>query len=209
MDSEMKIRYTQLSAEHFDAIIDLGNFVHGDKYLDPSSLEAIYQRSFSGGLNASWVALVDSDDLLANPNFTDRFCSDGYLIGFRLTLAATQWQYDEWCTPDEWQVIPEQVCYFKCNTVDPLARGLGIGSSMLRKSIQIAKQQGASAGLAHIWLASPENSAFGYFSASGGQLIKKHKHKWRTSSIDDGYQCPVCSKYCECDAAEMLLDFEA
>lgn len=204
----MNIRYIQLSPSHFNAIIALGNHVHGDNYLDKASIEVLYQNSYAAGSNASWVAVVDSDAPLADPRFQKRFCSDGYLIGFRLTVAAGNWQPDEWCTPGDWRISPEQVCYFKCNTVDALARGRGVGSTLLRKSIQVAKQQGANAGLAHIWLASPENSAFGYFSASGGELIKKHKNKWRSSSIEDSYQCPVCSQYCECEAAEMLLRFD-
>lgn len=203
----MNIKYLQLSPVHFDAIIALGNHVHGDNYLDTTSIETLYRKSFSQGLNASWVAVINSDDHLATEGAENRKCDDGYLIGFRLTIAAQAWQQDQWCSPSEWGVDCNDVCYFKCNTVDSNARGLGVGSTLLKKSIQIAKLQGAKAGLAHIWLASPENSAFGYFSACGGELIKKHKNKWRALSIEEGYQCPVCLDLCECEAAEMLLQF--
>ena len=38
-------------------------------------------------------------------------------------------------------------------------------------------------------------------------LRKKHANKWRYASIHEGYDCPVCSGYCECEGAEMLLSF--
>ncbi|KXJ60200.1 MAG: acetyltransferase [Alteromonas sp. Nap_26] len=184
------ITYVQLAPEHFEGVITLGNYVHGDNYLTDDLLNEYYRKSFHNDVNASWVAVYE-----------------GHIVGFRLTFAHSQWQPDKWCTPDNWPVEPSLVCYFKCNTVAPAMQGLGIGSSLLRKSIELAKVQGAKAGLAHIWLASPGNSAFKYFSKNGGELIKKHPDKWRYPSIHEGYDCPVCEGYCECEGAEMLLKF--
>ncbi len=190
MPTEDVFDYQPLAPEHFKRVITLGNEVQGDGYLTPESLDDIYQRGWHNTINASYVALKG-----------DR------VVGFRLTYAHDKWDHDEWCTPDAWPVDPAKVCYFKCNTVDPAFQGSGIGSRMLALSIQQAKAQGAQAGLAHIWLASPGNSAFRYFSKNGGQLIKKHPNKWRYSSIHEGYDCPVCPGYCECEGAEMLLVF--
>ncbi len=186
-----KIRYPLLAPEHFAGVIKLGNRVHGDNYLDENSMEALYQGSFEGNINASYVAILDKQ-----------------IIGFRLTLAARHWQLDKWCTPEKWSVPKSQVCYFKCNTVDPAFQAKGIGSTLLGLSIQQAKRQGAQAGLAHIWLASPGNSAFRYFSRCGGRLIQEHPGKWRDLSLYHGYQCPVCVSTCDCVAAEMMLDFD-
>jgi ribosomal protein S18 acetylase RimI-like enzyme len=184
------IQYHPLSPEHFERLLALANYVHGDNYLDLESIQTLYRKSFSSGINASFVALIDDK-----------------LIGFRLTIAAQHWKVDQWCTPSMWPFPANQVCYFKCNTVDSEYRQFGVGSTLLRMSIETAKQQGAKAGLAHIWLASPGNSAFRYFSKCGGRLIKEHPGKWRDSSINDGYCCPVCVDVCECVAAEMLLTF--
>ena len=187
----MTIEYQQLAPRHFDAIVTLGNRVHGDNYIDNQGIRDLYERSWQDDVNASWVAIDDS----------------GKLLGFRLTVASNHWQPDQWCTPAQWGVNPEHVCYFKCNTVDELARGKGVGSSLLRRSIASAQQQGAIAGLAHIWLASPNNSAYGYFSACGGELVKKHPNKWQIRCIEDGYECPVCKALCTCTATEMILKF--
>ena len=129
------------------------------------------------------------------------------LVGFRLTWAAGNWSLDEWCSPQLWGFSPDQVCYFKCNTVSETCRGKGVGSELLRLSIEQAKKQGSKAGLAHIWLASPGNSAYRYFSKCGGQVVKEHPGKWRELSLNDNYECPVCPGICECVAAEMLLRF--
>ena len=186
------ISYESLAPEFFAGVIALGNHVHGDNYLTNELLADYYAKSFVGNTNASWVALYEKK-----------------VVGFRLTFAHTQWEADEWCSPSLWPVDPNTVCYFKCNTVDPAMQGCGIGSKLLSKSIECAQTQGAEAGLAHIWLASPGNSAFKYFTKNGGQLIKKHPNKWRYASIHEGYDCPVCEGYCECEGAEILLQFQA
>lgn len=186
-----KIEYQQLAPQHFEQIITLGNQVHGDNYLDDAAIARIYRQSFVQDINASWVAL-EADKL----------------VGFRLTFGAQNWTLDKWCTPKKWGVEPSRVCYFKCNTVDQQYRGLGVGSTLLKLSVEEAKKQGAAAGLAHIWLASPGNSAYRYFTQCGGKLVKEHPGKWQELSIHDGYDCPVCPGICECVGAEMLLTFD-
>ncbi|GAB3011997.1 GNAT family N-acetyltransferase [Bowmanella dokdonensis] len=185
------IQYQQLTPDHFDRLLALANHVHGDNYLDMPSLQKLYNAGLKNDLNASWVALDD-----------DR------LVGFRLTLAAGNWQPDKWCSPSLWPVPRQEVCYFKCNTVDASYRAAGIGSKMLKLSVGEAAKQGAKAGLAHIWMASPGNSAFKYFSKCGGKLVKEHPGKWQENCINDGYVCPVCGTECDCVAAEMILQFE-
>jgi GNAT superfamily N-acetyltransferase len=187
-----KIRYRQLAPEHFSQVVELGVSVHGENYLDAKSMESLYQQSFQKNINASWVALLNEQ-----------------VIAFRLTIAPVNWQIDRWCSPTKWQVSKQQLCYFKCNTVDANYRGKGLGSHLLKLSIEQARLQGCVAGLAHIWLASPGNSAFEYFSKNGGTLIKHHPNKWRDSALHDGYCCPVCPEMCECVAAEMILHFNS
>ncbi|QJR80109.1 GNAT family N-acetyltransferase [Alteromonas pelagimontana] len=184
------IEYQLLAPEHFAAVIKLGNEVQGENYLNAESLVQMYEKSWHNGINASLVALHQTA-----------------VVGFRLTFAPHHWQPDQWCSPGQWPVAADKVCYFKCNTVDENLQGCGIGSKMLSMAIEQAKKQGAEAGLAHIWLASPGNSAFRYFSSNGGKLIKKHPGKWRHASLFEGYICPVCPGHCECEAAEMILPF--
>lgn len=185
-----QIRYSELTPEHFSAVLELGNRVQGDGYLNLENLTDYYQRGIKNRINAGLVAFYNDQ-----------------LVGFRLTFAQGQWEIDEWSTPDKWQLDSSRVCYFKCNTVDPAMQGYGIGSELLRRAVEKAKQQGSLAGLAHIWLASPGNSAFRYFSKNGGRLIKKHPNKWQYAALYEGYDCPVCDELCKCVAAEMLLNF--
>lgn len=221
----MNVNYTQLAPHHFDAVIALGNEVHGDNYLNMLQMKDIYQRSWSNDANASWVALLSApqsqpkidppseQQIALGDKLSDRqkkACKqtpDGYLVGFRLTIAATNWTPDKWCTPNQWGHRTDQVCYFKCNTVDSTMRGQGVGSTLLRKSIESAKAQNAVAGVAHIWMQSPNNSAFEYFKASGGKLVKEHPNKWQIHTIEDGYECPVCESICYCVASEMIIHF--
>ncbi|WP_100644636.1 GNAT family N-acetyltransferase [Alteromonas facilis] len=203
----MTIHYIPLTPAHFSAVIALGNEVQGDNYLDPVSLRAIYDKSWHNDINASLVAVASRDQITNNEYDPECMVEEGLLVGFRLTFAADQWVPDEWCSPALWPLPTEKVCYFKCNTVDSHYRGLGIGATLLKKSIEKAQEQGAEAGIAHIWLASPNNSAFGYFSACGGKLVKEHPNRWQRLALEDGYVCPVCTELCTCTAAEMILPF--
>ncbi len=184
------IEYRPLTPEYFAQVIELGNVVQGDNYLTNASLADYYERGLLNNNNASWIALYNNK-----------------VVGFRLTFAHGKWDIDKWCTPAQWPVAQDNVCYFKCNTVDESMQGCGIGSKLLALSIETAEKQGAKAGLAHIWLASPGNSAFRYFSKNGGKLIMRHPNKWRHSSLHEGYICPVCPGHCECEGAEMMLVF--
>ena len=184
------IRYQLFQPAHFSQVIELGNKVHGDNYLDVVALGSLHKKSFQNSINASVVALKGD-----------------ILVGFRLTIAPSQWTPDKWCSPSKWKIPIEDVCYFKSNTVDTAYQGRGIGPQMLKRSIKQSRLQGARAGLAHIWLASPNNSAYRYFKKCGGVLIKEHVNKWQELSIENRYDCPVCGKLCTCTAAEMLVKF--
>jgi len=187
------ISYRQLCHNDFDQLIRLGNLVHGDGYLSPSILQRWYEQGLTQSptlLNASYVAY-----------YQDK------LVGFRITFAVGNWQIDQWLTPKAWRVDSNKVCYFKCNTVDESYRGLGIGSQMLKRSINVAKQQGALAGVSHLWKQSPNNSAVSYFTKCGGELIKLHPDKWHEDS-KNGYDCILCGMDCHCEAAEMIIYFD-
>lgn len=185
-----QIEYVPLSQLYFDAVIALGNQVHGDNYLDGTSIREIYHKGICNGINASWLALEQNQ-----------------LIGFRLTYAPKSWQPDKWCSPQQWQLPTEQVCYFKCNTVAESCRGKGVGSALLQHSINAALQQGARAGVTHIWMQSPGNSAYRYFHKNGGELVKIHPDRWHGDFEQTGYICVRCGQDCHCDAGEMILRF--
>lgn len=188
--TDTTIKYQPLTENDFTQIIRLGNHVHGDGYLDKDNIAAWVEKGLKGNINAGFVA-YDNDKL----------------VGFRITYAADSWPIDQWCSPKLWQVQSEKVCYFKCNTVDENYRGYGIGSRLLTLSIDAAKQQGATAGVSHLWKQSPGNSAVKYFTKCGGELVKSHPDKWREDALN-GYDCVICGHDCHCEAAEMIIYFD-
>ena len=185
-----EITYREIIPADHQQIITLGNQVHGAGYMDESNVAAWSEKGKKHGINAGYVAL------------------DGEtLVGFRITYAAENWDIDKWCSPEKWQVPPESVCYFKCNTVDESYRGFGIGSKLLKLSIAAAVKQGAKAGIAHLWKQSPGNSAVKYFTKCGGELVQSHPDKWREDALN-GYDCILCGFDCHCEAAEMIIYFD-
>lgn len=200
------ITYLPFEPVHFSAVIALATRVHGENYIDEQSLEKIYQAGYCNNINASWVAITNQPDATQEHD-PEQLIGQHYLVGFRLSLGASNWQADKWCSPHLWGEQPNKVAYFKCNTVDAKMRGLGIGAGLLKRSIECLVKQGATAGVAHIWMQSPNNSAFGYFSACGGKLIRYHPNKWRDLSQKDPYECPICGVMCDCVAAEMIIKF--
>lgn len=188
MNSDITIH--PLTPADFEGVIKLGNRVHGDNYLDHASIKNIYQKGLKEELNASFVAY-----------------SQDTLVGFRLTYTPGSWHTDEWCSPELWSVDPADCCYFKCNTIDENFRHQGIGSRLLRESVKVSKQQGAAAGISHVWMQSPNNAAYLYFTHAGGKLVKKHPARWNDDCVNKGYVCPICGNDCHCDAGEMILYF--
>lgn len=182
---------TELTPEYFAAVVTLANLIHGDNYLDAVSLQSMQSSGIKDGINASFVALDSAGDI----------------IGYRLSFAAGQWHSDSWCSEALWPVPLDRMAYFKSVGVALAARGQGVASALLRQSLQALKQQGALAGLAHIWRESPGNAAQRYFSHAGATLLKVHPEKWRHLSESAGYDCPVCGALCRCSAAEMVLMF--
>ena len=183
--------YRTITAADSAAVIDLANQVHGDNYLSEESLAALLAGGTVADVKLNWLAE-----------------HDGEVLGVRLTLAPGNWPVDDACTPTKWPFSAAQMCYFKCAAVSERARGMGIGKQLLQCSIDAAKQLGCKAGLAHIWLQSPQNSAYEYFSRCGGVLISTDPDRWLQASLEDGYYCPVCDGTCRCEAGEMILVFE-
>jgi GNAT superfamily N-acetyltransferase len=190
-----QVSYREMLPKDFPAIITLATTVHGAGYIDESIIGVWYNKGLlkpkeSTEVNANFVAYLDDK-----------------LIGFRLTYAINQWDIDQWCSPGLWQQPSDKVCYFKCNTVDENYRGYGVGSQLLKLSTQAAIKQGANAGVSHLWMQSPGNSAVKYFTKCGGVLVKEHPDRWNELS-KQGYECPACENECHCVAAEMIINFE-
>ncbi|QSX30981.1 GNAT family N-acetyltransferase [Shewanella cyperi] len=180
-----------MTEDDFDSVIALGLKVHGGGYLDIPHLQALWHSGIKDGINPSYVA-VRGDELL----------------GFRLTLAAGQWQPDRWCSPELWQLPKDKVCYFKSNTLAEAARGHGLGGRLLLASARACARQGALGGIAHLWQESPHNAAVRYFAKAGGRLIKAHPDRWNQSHDNPDYVCVRCGTDCHCTACEMLLSFD-
>lgn len=184
-----------LQSKHFEEIIELGGQVHGDNYLSRPELDKILNLSQKDGHNCSFSLFVSGG-------------GKEKLIGFRLTYAPGQWieKYDKGLSAELWPYPPDKVAYFKSNTLDPEFRGLGLGRMLLDRSVAECKRQGAVAGVTHIWMQSPNNSAFKYFSRAGGKLVVLYPDYWR-KDCDNGYRCAIDGADCHCTGAEMLLDF--
>ena len=178
-----------LDPSHFDDVIKLGNFVHGDGYLDLDAISKVLEKSYKDSLNCSFV-IYDNEKL----------------VGFRLTYAPECWEVDKWCSPELWGVPANQVCYFKCNTVDENYRGQKVGRRLLEASIEVTKKMGAVAGVCHTWMQSPGNVAYLYFIGCGGEFVKKHPNRWFEDG-QSGYNCILCGYDCHCDASEMILKY--
>ena len=104
------IVYREITAADSAAVIDLANQVHGDNYLNGDSLAALLEGGTVGDTKLNFLAE-----------------KEGEVVGVRLTLAPGNWSIDEACTPEEWPVEPEHICYFKCAAVAESASGLDIG----------------------------------------------------------------------------------
>ena len=184
-----------LREDDFEDVVALGNRINGDNYLDIDTCGKIMRRGCKLGLNCSYVAYEEE--------------RGSKLVGFRLTCAPGNWDIDHWFSPNKWKVPQEKVCLFKSNMVAEEYRGQGLGPLLLKHSIATAKQQGAVAGATHIWMQSPGNSAYKYFTKAGGEVVFIHPDRWHNDFADFGYICTICGEDCHCDGAEMILYFDS
>jgi len=185
------VQTLELTPNFFPAVVELANHIHGDNYLSVTTLSQMQQQGVKQGINASFVA-VDENQCV---------------VGYRLSFAAGRWQPDHWCSQPLWPTEAQDMAYFKSVGVAENQRGKGIASTLLNASVAALCQQGAKAGLAHIWRESPGNAAQRYFTNAGATLVKVHPDRWRHLSETAGYQCPLCGVLCRCSAAEMVLLF--
>ncbi len=197
MDRTYFVRF--LKEEDFASIIELGNRIHGDNYLSREDLEKILVKSKKGNLNCSFTFSLNEGD-----------GSPERIIGFRLTYAPGQWinSFEKPLSPESWDVDPDKVAYLKCNTVDEEFQGKGFGRMLLDRSVAVCKRMGAEAAVAHIWMNSPDNSAYKYFKRAGGREVKIHPNFWCNDFDDYGFVCGHCGEDCDCSTTEMILDFE-
>jgi len=179
----MEIR--ELKLTDFKGIESLAEVVFGEGYLDKNTLDLVWERTHKNDINSSFV-LIEKDRV----------------VGFRLTYAAGNWYEEGNYCPDRWGCPVEEVCYFKISCLDPDFRGRGLGQILLKNAIDASMAQGAKAGIADIWLNSPNNSAYKYFSRAGGEVVNIYHSRW------SGKPCIRCGKSCECLGAEMILRFK-
>lgn len=180
-----------LREDDFEKVVNLTCSVFDKNYATVESIEDIYRHGLSKGLNPSFVVY-------------DGTREEGCLVGVRLTCAAGNWEINKWCSPDKWRVSPDKVCYFKTNCVHPDYSGQGIGGKLLVLSKDVVKQQGALAGIAHVWVNSPHNSAQKYFTKAGAEVVTIWKDKWL-----DELPSSTPGRYTLADvvAAEMIIYF--
>jgi ribosomal protein S18 acetylase RimI-like enzyme len=196
MDRTYNIRF--LREEDFEGIIKLANKIFGDNYLTHEDMHSILKKSKKGDRNCSFTMTLNEGDGIER------------LIGFRLTYAPGQWidSYDPKLelNPEMWGFDPEKVAYMKSNALDEEFRGSGFGRMLLDRGIAETKRMGADAAVAHIWMNSPGNSAYNYFTRAGGRLIKTYPSYWTDYHTED-MPCIHCGFPCECPAAEMIIDY--
>lgn len=183
------LRIRTLQQHDLAGVAELATLVHGAGYTEPQQLASWLVQGTKAGQCACLLAEVEKR-----------------IVAYRISFAPGQWQTDLWCSVALWPVPLEKMAYFKSVAVHPDWQGQGIGQRLLQNSIQALKQQGATAGLAHLWRESPNNSAVRYFSKAGGRLLQIHPNRWQHLSAD-GYLCPRCGAVCCCSAAEMVLEF--
>ncbi len=183
------MRIFNLVVGDFEKVLELGNRVLGDGYLDVESLLEDLDLGTKDGINCNFVAYEDTQDKL---------------IGFRTARAPGAWELNEACSVDQWGVPADKVCYFHSIVVDPNYRQQGVARALMNKSIESAKLQGAVAGLAHNWSGSPDNSAYQYMIKCGGKVIAYHPKFW----VEEEGRCSACGSPCTCTGRETILYFD-
>lgn len=183
------INIVPFSRDNLEEVKQLTDEVFGSNYLTIEDLRGGFVNSWRNGENCSFLMY-----------------DDGRLIGVRITCAPGRWVYEGYKV-DAWKVDPEKVVYFQTICIHPDYSGKGLGQKLLDASIEASKEQDAVAGVANIWVNSPNNSAYRYFSKAGGQVINLKPDFWKYKHTEQ-VPCSRCGSPCLCTSAEMIIYFE-
>ena len=160
----------------------------GENYFSEEDLVQAIERSSKAGLNASFVLLNDSDDVM----------------GFRLSYPPGKWmnlKSKSKICPELWKVAPEDMAYFQSIFLDKSIHRGGWGQKLSTRSLEVLKEMGAKGVVCHSWKESPNNSSMRYLEKMGFQALKEHENYWK--EVD--YICVRCGKPCLCTATEMVF----
>lgn len=91
----------------------------------------------------------------------------------------------------------------KSAAVVPEARGLGIGSAMIRARMEFLAAQGCAMILCASW-ATAGRSSQGLLEAAGFRQLAAIPGYWSDEQSTAGYLCPSCGTHCVCTAFVML-----
>lgn len=174
--------------KHIDQVKAFTDRWIGEGYFEPEELKECLGLAELNGLNCSLLAYVG-----------------GELAGVRLTFAPGAWlESARGASRQKWQVLAEQVGYFKSLFVAEKFQQGGLGRKLSETSISVLKQMGARAAVCHSWMESPGNSSQRYLKNLGFEEVAVHSRFWH--EID--YMCTRCApRRCECAAAEMIKYF--
>lgn len=157
----------------------------GDGYFSRDELHQVLEFSQKQNLNASFLAYEKKE-----------------LCGVRLSYLPGSWvKTARGLSPQNWQVSPDRVGYFKSLFIADSAQKQGLGKSLSEKSLSVMKAAGAEAVVCHSWIESPDNSSRRYLESMGFAQVGEHPMFWEM--ID--YLCTRCApQRCQCTAAEMM-----
>lgn len=98
----------------------------------------------------------------------------------------------------------------KSSVVVPAARGRGIGTDMLRATLQFLAAGGCRYAVTASWVAvDAAHTSLGMLDRAGFTALATVPGYWADDQTAGGFTCPDCGDKCRCTAAIMALDLAA
>ncbi|MCQ2386001.1 MAG: GNAT family N-acetyltransferase, partial [Clostridia bacterium] len=171
----------EATVDDFPAVIKIADAQLGDGYLTADRLEKVLDGSLSDTL---WVAAE---------NVT------GHLIGFSLFRHIP---YEEarkiGGSPFRNMMFAKEIGYLATVAVKESFKGLGIGTALVAKSINVMKDRGVRCFISTAWKHAGVINIGSVLERQGFVKEAEIPRYWYESSLKEGFMCPQCGNPCTC-----------
>ena len=180
-----KMRIRRMTERNLDGVLSLLGEALGTRFVTRSALSTFVDSSEKAGFVS-----VDQNDRVMGA-VTSELLPESRDVGELL--------------PDDARervvaLIPElalnHTCLLRSIAVSPLARGAGVGTDLIRASIEHLHSEGATAVISVGWTDHDGCHVQKPFESVGFEQRGDLEDFWKAESLEMGYQCPTCGSPC-------------
>jgi ribosomal protein S18 acetylase RimI-like enzyme len=184
----------ELKQEQLKDVVRISDLVFGAGYLTEEDLSESLKLSTKDETTNAYIARMN-----------------GHTVGFAIAWAPGKWDISKgnccaklmWPEPDS-----KKAAYIRTVAVDPELQCKGIGTDLMNRLKERAKEQGADFAVGHVWLDHPDNASCKFMLRHKAVILGYCSNHWKRASEIRRWNCSRCGNPCYCNAGEFVISFD-